>query len=141
MTVYVGGTFDLFHAGHVSFLRRCSAHGRVHVALNTDEFAARYKRKPIYPLAERLELVGSCRYVSGVTVNTGGEDSKPSILVVRPRFIAHGDDWTGDSLLGQMGLTPKFLDEHGIRMLYVPYASGVSSSEIIRRIGTSGLAP
>ena len=48
LTVYTGGTFDLLHAGHVKFLRRCAEFGRVVVALNTDEFVEQYKgRKPI----------------------------------------------------------------------------------------------
>jgi len=44
--IYTGGTFDLFHAGHVEFLRRCSDLGRVLVSLNTDEFIEEYKGKP-----------------------------------------------------------------------------------------------
>ena len=57
MRVYLGGTFDLFHPGHVRLLERASRLGEVWVALNTDEFASEYKRKPILTLDERLSLI------------------------------------------------------------------------------------
>jgi len=78
--VYTGGTFDLFHAGHSFFLRRCSELGRVTVALNTDEFIEAYKGKPpVISYADRAEVLMSCRYVDSVIPNIGGTDSKPSI--------------------------------------------------------------
>jgi glycerol-3-phosphate cytidylyltransferase len=132
--VYVGGTFDLFHAGHVRFLECVRRHGPVIVALNTDEFAARYKRSPIMSLAERQAVVAACKYVEYVDVNEGGEDSSETILRWRPRYIAHGDDWKGPALLEQLGITQDFLDDNNVEMLYVPYTAGISSSEIERRV-------
>lgn len=132
--IYVGGTFDLFHCGHVALLRRASELGPVTVALNTDEFATQYKRPPILTLAERTELVAACRYVENVIVNTGGKDSKPSILASGCDVIVHGDDWTGGSLLTQLGVTREWLDVHGVRMHYLPYTAGISSAVIEQRI-------
>lgn len=131
---YIGGTFDLFHPGHVNLFRAAKEIAKeVIVALNTDEFAARYKRPPIMALPERMIMVESCKYVDLVTVNEGGEDSKPAILRCRPDAILHGDDWTGDSLMKQMGLTHEFLRQHGIAMEYVPYTCGISSTDLERR--------
>lgn len=136
--VYVGGTFDLFHSGHARFLEHCQSFGKVVVALNTDEFAARYKRRPILSLAERHDLLGSCKYVDKVVVNVGNENTGLTIdlmpLNVRISHIAHGDDWTGESLLKQLGLDQDWLDFRGIRMLYIPYTKGISTSDIIGRI-------
>lgn len=131
--VYVGGTFDLPHAGHVSFLRHCALLGDVVVALNTDEFAARYKREPILSLEERMFIIEEFHSVSYVTVNDGDEDSRPAIRRVKPDYIAHGDDWTGEALMKQMFLTQEFLDEHRIEMMYVPYTKSISTSDIIQR--------
>lgn len=132
--VYTGGTFDCFHAGHVAFLRACAEYGEVWVGLNTDEFAARYKRKPIFSYGERYDVLWSCRYVTHVVENEGGEDSCPAILRAMPRYIAHGDDWTGPELMEQMGLRQSWLDEHGIEMLYIPYTKGISTTDLIERI-------
>lgn len=130
---YIGGTFDLFHHGHVELLKAASEYGDVWVSLNTDEFAGRYKRPPVMSLKERSAVVSACRYVAGVVVNAGDEDSKPAILTVKPQFIVHGDDWTGEGLMKQMGLTDDFMLRHGIKFLYLPYTAGVSSSDVIKR--------
>jgi glycerol-3-phosphate cytidylyltransferase len=135
--VYVGGTFDIFHHGHSEFLRKCRDYGRVIVSLNSDEFAERYKRKPIMNIAERMAAVQACRWVDKVVVNIGDEDTGKTIDSldgVKVIYIAHGDDWTGNSLLGQLGISQEWLEERSIQMLYVPYTRGISSSDIIRRI-------
>ena len=45
--IYTGGTFDLFHSGHVNLLKRCrevaGQEGKVVVALNTDDFIFQFK--------------------------------------------------------------------------------------------------
>lgn len=132
--VYVGGNFDLFHAGHVNFLSECCRYGRVIVSLNTDEFAAAYKRPTVMSFEERREVVDACRHVYTVIVNTGGADSKPALEVARPRYIAHGTDWSGPALMKQMGVTPEWLAERRISFVYIPYTVGISSSDIIERI-------
>lgn len=127
------GNFDLFHAGHVRFFKRLAVYGRVCVALNRDEFSARYKRPTICSLDERMEMLRACRYVTDVYVNEGDEDASAVILESGCTHIAHGNDWTGDSLLDQLGIDQGFLDQHGIEMLYVPYSHGVSTSDLIER--------
>lgn len=135
--VYVGGTFDLFHYGHARFLEQCARHGKVIVAINTDDFCERYKRKPVLTLGERIESVSACKWVDEVIVNIGDEDSGLTIDTIKDKkvsFIAHGDDWTGDSLIEQLGISQEWLDERDISMLYVPYTKGISTSDIIGRI-------
>lgn len=135
--VYVGGTFDLFHYGHAEFLKKCAKRGKVIVALNTDEFAARYKRPTVLTLGERLELLRACRWVDEVIINVGDEDSGLTINLVKDKkisYIAHGDDWTGPALMEQLGINQEWLDERDIQMLYIPYTTGISTTEIIRRM-------
>ena len=131
--IYIGGTFDLFHSGHIELLKNARYQGyEVVVSLNTDEFAEQYKRKPIMPLNERMAVLLACRYVDYVIVNTGGKDSKPSILESGAKFILHGDDWTGVDLMKQMGFDQEWLDKHGIEMIYSGYTSGVSTTELLK---------
>lgn len=135
--VYVGGTFDLFHYGHARFLEQCSKYGNVIVAINTDDFCERYKRKPILTLQERMESVSACKWVDEVVVNIGDEDSGRTIDSVQDlgiRHIAHGDDWTGDALIKQLGISQEWLDKRGISMLYIPYTKGISTTDIIERV-------
>lgn len=131
--VYVGGTFDCLHPGHLNFLDQASRIGTVVVGLNSDEFAARYKRQPIFTFEERKIMLESTRYVAQVVANDGDEDSRPAILRARAKYVAHGDDWMGDSLMLQMGLTKEWLDEHRIVLVYIPYTQGISTTDLIER--------
>lgn len=135
MTIaYVGGTFDLFHHGHVRLLKAAhEAFDEVVVALNTDEFAERYKRKPVMSLHERMEVVEACRYVDRVVVNLGCEDSRETILWSGATHIVHGDDWTGPELMTQMGFDQAWLDVHGLEMWYPSYTKGISTTSLIER--------
>lgn len=135
--LYIGGTFDCLHRGHINLLRRASEFGRVVVSLNTDEFAARYKRRPLVPLEDRMAVIKELRCVDEVIVNEGDEDSKPAILRARPTHIVHGDDWVGEDLMKQMGLSSEWLEEQGIDFLYLPYTPEVSTTKL--RMAASSL--
>ena len=135
LTIYTGGTFDLFHSGHANFLSRCAELGEVIVSLNTDEFIAAYKGKPpIISYAEREAVLLSCRSVSEVIPNFGGSDSKPSIEIAEPDIIAIGSDWARRDYYAQMGFTQDWLDDRGISLIYIPYTEGISSTAIKARL-------
>jgi glycerol-3-phosphate cytidylyltransferase len=130
--VYTGGTFDLFHHGHVNLLKTCSKIGnKVIVSLNTDDFIFRYKGSyPIMNYEDRKSILLSCKYVNNVIPNENGEDSKPTILKVKPNFIVIGSDWAQKDYYKQMNFTQEWLDSQGITLLYTPYTSNISSTKI-----------
>lgn len=137
MIVYTGGTFDLFHSGHARLLKRCrdlAGIGQVVVSVNTDEFVATYKEPPICDLVERMETVAACRWVDAVIINTGGADSKPAILSVKPDYIVVGSDWQNKDYYSQMGFTQEWLDQNRIEVKFVPYTEHISSSIIKARL-------
>lgn len=135
LTVYTGGTFDLFHAGHANFLGRCAELGEVTVSLNTDEFIEEYKgKKPILSYKEREKVLLSCRYVDAVIPNFGGADSKPAIEFVQPDLIVIGSDWARRDYYYQMGFEQDWLDERGIALCYIPYTPGISSTDVKARL-------
>lgn len=131
--IYIGGTFDCLHEGHIRLFKRAAKMGRVVVSLNRDEFVERYKRKPVMPFASRFAVLQELRCIDTVIVNEGDEDSKPSILKAKATHILHGDDWKDDALLKQMGLTNEWLQQQHIHMLYLPYTTGISTTDIIKR--------
>lgn len=140
MIVYTGGTFDLFHAGHVDLLRRCSLLAeQVVVSLNTDEFVAQYKgRAPINTYEEREAVLRACRYVYSVVPNSGGADSKPAILKIQPDYIVIGSDWAEKDYYKQMGFGQKWLDDQNITLVYVPRKRKLSSTEVKSRVKRTG---
>ena len=133
--VYTGGTFDLFHAGHTAFLKRCAELGSVTVALNTDEFIETYKGKPpVISYAERAAVLLGCRWVDSVVPNVGGLDSRISIDLVKPDLIVIGSDWARRDYYKQMQFDQDWLDERGIGLCYIPYTKGISSTDIKARM-------
>jgi glycerol-3-phosphate cytidylyltransferase len=139
LVVYTGGTFDLFHAGHVNFLKRCKEIagelGSVVVSLNTDEFIKEYKGKPpVVSFSDRMAVLKACKYVDQVIANSGGADSKPTILQVNPNIVAIGSDWAKKDYYKQMQFTQDWLDDKDISLIYIPYTKGISSTEIKTRL-------
>jgi glycerol-3-phosphate cytidylyltransferase len=137
--VYTGGTFDLFHSGHVNLLKRCKdiagSNGKVIVSLNQNEFIKKYKGKTaVCSDTERRAVLMSCRYVDGVVFNVGGSDSRVAIELVNPDYIVIGSDWANKDYYSQMNFTQEWLDERNIGLIYIPYSKDISSSQIKNRI-------
>jgi glycerol-3-phosphate cytidylyltransferase len=143
MIVYTGGTFDLFHAGHVEFLARCrqlagstmSPSNRVVVGLNQDEFVEQFKgQAPVVRYELRAIVLNACAYVDEVTPNDGGPDSTKAIERVNPDLVVIGSDWHDRDYLAQMNLTWEFMHNHGVSLAYVPRVTPISSTKIKERM-------
>jgi glycerol-3-phosphate cytidylyltransferase len=137
--VYTGGTFDLFHSGHVNLLKRCKdiagVDGKVVVSLNKNDFIEQYKGKPaVCSDTERRAVLMSCRYVDEVVFNVGGIDSKIAIELVSPDYIVIGSDWANKDYYSQMNFTQEWLDKRNIGLVYIPYSKNISSSQIKNRL-------
>ncbi|QDH93903.1 adenylyltransferase [Streptomyces phage Evy] len=140
--VYTGGTFDLFHEGHVELLRACkriAGDGLVFVGLNTDEFIERFKQnRPVQSYRERNIVLQSCRYVDMVVPNIGEEDSKKTIAETNDIYpidiIAIGSDWAGRDYYGQMGFTKEWLDENDFILIYIDRRTGMSTTRIKEKL-------
>ena len=139
MRVFTMGTFDVFHAGHVEFLRKCRLLGdQVIVGLNTDDFAESYKRRPTIDYAGREIVLRACRYVDGVVPNDQpGGTAMALILAVAPDIVAATMDYhpsNGKDWFAQVGVPEDWFAERGIAIEWIPYTEGVSSSAIVARL-------
>jgi glycerol-3-phosphate cytidylyltransferase len=132
--VYVIGVFDLFHRGHVEFLKKAKSLGEnLIVAVNGDEMVADYKRKPFYSETDRLEIIKSCKYVNDAFI-INIYDNKEYIEQYNIDAIVHGNDWERTSYLSQIRVTEDYLKERNTELVLVPYTAGISTSELIKRI-------
>lgn len=133
-TVMVIGVFDLFHRGHVEFLRRAAGFGdRVVVIVNGDDMVSRYKRRPVFSETDRLEIVKALKWVDDAVV-AHDFDVKPFVQRFRPSVIVHGDDWPRESYLAQIRMTEQDLVKYDVSLEFIPYYAGATTSEIIRTI-------
>lgn len=133
LKVLAMGTWDILHPGHLDFLYQCTRIGTVYVGVNTDDFVATFKPRPVMSQAERLHWLESAGY-KNVLYNTS--PGKQLIEFVRPDVVATGTDWARKDYLSQIGVTQDWLDDHHVSVIYIPYVqnSPISSTEIKRRI-------
>lgn len=132
--VYVIGVFDLFHIGHVEFLKKAKALGeKLIVAVNGDQMVADYKRKPFYSEDDRLGIINSCKYVDEAFI-IRGYDNKKYIEKYEVDAIVHGNDWERASYLEQISVTEEYLRDRKAELVLVPYTHGISTSQLIKQI-------
>lgn len=70
--VFVSGTFDMLHSGHITFLKEASSYGNLFVGIGSDYSVEKYKgQKPVCNEEERLFMLNSIKYVTQAWVNSG----------------------------------------------------------------------
>ena len=131
--VYTDMVADLFHAGHVEFLKKARTFGDyLLVGIHADEvlISNNYKKgKPILTMEERVNSVGACRFVDEVLPNAPFIIDRPWIDKHNIEIVVRGDDMPQDRL----EYFYKVPMDMGI-FRTVPYTAGISTTEIIRRI-------
>jgi glycerol-3-phosphate cytidylyltransferase len=108
--------------------------GRVVIALNTDDFVEHFKgHPPVQSYDERAAVLRGLRDVDEVVPNTSGPDARPTIIEVGPDIIAAGRDWWSQDdskYCHQMGFSREWLDQHRIRLVYLDWMDGHSSTNL-----------
>lgn len=130
--VYVDMCADLFHCGHVNFLRQCkelSPHATLLVGLHDDATMVAYKRPPVCSLEERMAVVRACRYVDEVVGGAPLVVSGAYLATHKVDLVVHADG----------------IDEASKQLMYgaairlnkyreVPRLVGISTTDIIQRV-------
>ena len=128
--VYADMVGDLFHYGHVRFLERARKLGdMLVVGVHSDETVAEYKRAPVMTMAERIQVVAACQFVDEVIADAPLRVTREFVEEHELDVVVHGDD-LDEETLGMMYGIPR---DMGILSL-VPYANGVSTTEIMERV-------
>ena len=128
--LYVDMVADLFHYGHVEFLRKARELGTYLIAgVVADDVTELNKQKPILTMEERVASVAGCKYVDQVIPNAPWRIERAWIIQHNIQLVVHGDDYTQEQLDDIYNVPI----EMGI-LRTVPYTNGISTTEIIRRI-------
>ena len=126
---------DLFHFGHVEFLRQARSLGDyLLVGVCSDEVVEAHKRKPILTMEERMKSVAGCRWVDEVIPNAPWTFDPSWIKKYNIDLVVHGDDYSHE----EREFYYKAPIEMGI-LRVVPYTPSISTTEIIRRCKEIGL--
>ena len=129
---FTNGCFDILHAGHVDFLRRCRQEASLLiVGLNSDASVRNQNKgsdRPIVTFEHRAALLAALEMVDYVV---GFEESDPAQLIrhIRPDVLIKGEDWAGKGVVGSDAVKA-----HGGRVVLLPLVDGLSTTKIIERI-------
>jgi glycerol-3-phosphate cytidylyltransferase len=131
---YAAGAFDLFHVGHLNILRRAKEQCDYLIAgVVSDEMLELTKGiRPTVPLAERLEIVKSIRFVDEAVVESL-PDKLDTWRQVGFNVFFKGDDWRGT----QKGLRlEREFAAVDVEVVYFPYTIDTSSTALRHALDT-----
>ena len=125
---YAAGAFDLFHIGHLNILRRAKEQCDYLIAgVVSDEMLELARgRRPIIPLAERLEIVSHISFVDQAHAEVVPDKIETWRTVGFDVFFK-GDDWRGTA---RGNALEREFAAVGVEVVYFPYTMDTSSTAL-----------
>lgn len=129
--VFTNGCFDLLHPGHTRYLAAARKLGDVLiVAVNSDASVRALKGpgRPIFPAAERAEILAALATVDYVTIF---DDLTPQAVIARmlPNVLVKGADWGPNEIVGRTQV-----EAAGGQAVSIPVVPGYATSAIIQAV-------
>ena len=125
-TVFVNGTFDILHPGHLSMLEFAREQGDyLIVGIDTDERVKSKKgpTRPINNVDVRIRMLSALRCVDEVV--TFSTDEELIELVKSCDIMVKGSDYAGKSVIGST---------YAKQLIFYDLIHGYSTTNIIKRI-------
>lgn len=98
--VFTNGCFDVFHIGHIRYLRDASYKGDILVVAVNSDASVRYNKgpgRPVFNQKERVELLSALEFVDYITIFENNDVSE-LLLTLKPHFHAKGTDYTPETV-------------------------------------------
>lgn len=129
--VFTNGCFDIFHVGHLRYLKESAKYGdMLIVGVNSDASVKRLKgqNRPIVTELERAELLASLSFVSYVVIF---DEDTPYELIkkIQPDFITKGGDYNPNDVVGK-----DIVETKGGKVIICPLEKDKSTTNIIKKI-------
>jgi D-beta-D-heptose 7-phosphate kinase/D-beta-D-heptose 1-phosphate adenosyltransferase len=100
--VWVNGTFDVLHIGHIKLLEFASQFGEIRVGIDTDERVKQFKGKlrPINNINDRIDFMNSIKYVNSSVSFSTDEELCDRIKEWNADIIIVGNDYKNKNVIG-----------------------------------------
>jgi D-beta-D-heptose 7-phosphate kinase/D-beta-D-heptose 1-phosphate adenosyltransferase len=100
--IWVNGTFDVMHIGHIKLLEHASSLGIVRVGLDTDERIREKKGpdRPVNTLQDRIDFMKSIKYVDSVVSFGSSKELEDRIREWDADVMVIGDDYEYHEIIG-----------------------------------------
>lgn len=129
---------DLLHYGHLHFLKECKKHcDFLIVGVYTDELTETYKRRPIIPFEERIELIQALKPVDMI-VTVHDRDCTPMLINLteegwKIKYLFHGSDWNPGQD-GDLKKSMEYIESIGGKLIQPKYYEGRTTTSIILEV-------
>jgi rfaE bifunctional protein nucleotidyltransferase chain/domain len=126
--VWVNGTFDIVHLGHIQLLKRAADLGDfLIVGVDGDRRVKELKgeQRPINNLVSRIALLDAIKYVDRVVSFNSDEELEILIKTMMPAIMVIGEEYRGKRIIGS---------EYVGEIIYFPQMEGFSSTHIINKL-------
>ena len=133
--VFVNGTFDLLHRGHLELLNFAKSLGdRVYVGIDTDRRVSEKKgpSRPIYNQEERKFFLENLKSVHKVHLFDSDFELEAMINFIQPDVMVVGSDWKGKSVIGSM---------HAAELVFFSRVGDYATTKTIQNIISRGDVP
>jgi D-beta-D-heptose 7-phosphate kinase/D-beta-D-heptose 1-phosphate adenosyltransferase len=100
--VWVNGTFDILHIGHLELLKYASSFGSVIVGIDSDKRVKQLKGplRPFNNQDTRSQFLSSLRYVNNVVIFDNDDQLEHYISEYKPHYFVIGDDYQNRNIIG-----------------------------------------
>jgi D-beta-D-heptose 7-phosphate kinase/D-beta-D-heptose 1-phosphate adenosyltransferase len=126
--VWVNGTFDIVHLGHIQLLKRAAELGDfLVVGVDGDKRVTELKgeQRPINNIVSRITLLEAIKYVDRVVIFDSDEQLETHLKTMRPTIMVIGEEYRGKRIIGS---------EYVGEIIYFPKMEGFSSTHIINKL-------
>ena len=129
--IFTNGTFDILHAGHVTYLEKAKRCGDILVVgVNSDRSVKTYKgpHRPVNPEKDRARIISALACVDYAVIF--GEPTPRNLIVqLRPDVLVKGSDWKKEEIAGA-----REVESWGGRVARIPLVAGKSTTAIIKKM-------
>ena len=124
MKVWVNGTFDVLHVGHIKLLEFAKQFGTLRVGIDTDTRVKELKGngRPFNCQDDRKKMLEAIKYVDEVVFFNSVEELIESIRNYSPDVMIVGDDYRNKIVYGS---------EHSKKLVFFEKLPNYSSSKIL----------
>jgi rfaE bifunctional protein nucleotidyltransferase chain/domain len=134
--VLTSGTFDPFHVGHLAYLEAARAFGdQLVVSVSSDEVVRRWKgpKRPFFPLAERVAMLGALKVVDRVVIAME-DDNVGTIRRIKPAAYVKGWDYSHGDPTGRLEEERQAVEALGGEFIIVDPWPRYSSTAIMKAL-------
>ena len=122
--VWVNGTFDVLHVGHIKLLEFAKSFGQLRIGIDTDKRVKELKGndRPFNNQDDRKKMLESIKFVDEVVFFDSREELINSVKKYQPDIMVVGDDYRDQPVYGS---------EHAKELVFFEKLPEYSSTKIL----------